>query len=344
MGHEHKTLNSDPVRQIEETVRLALFSETAAQPSQWLLAVSGGMDSMVLLEAAASVARSLHAENRLAVATFNHGTGPAASAAAEYVSVRSAELGLACTVGIAKSTGRTEAEWRKARWDFLNSVSEASQSSVVTAHTHNDQIETVFMRILRNAGPRGLAALYSDSSIVRPLIRTTREVISQYAADRKITFVSDPSNLSRQHLRNRIRHDLLPAITAARPNFDAELQQIADKAADWRTRMDQIAANFTLMTDATGSIFIPRGPLASYSPTELQVLWPSLVARAGIVLDRRGTQRLAMFTIEGESGQSIQLSGAIHVRLRRDSLVFTRPTASRNPSACNSAPVECTDA
>lgn len=285
-----------------------------------VLAISGGADSMVLLHAAATVVP----HEQLVVATYDHGTGDAATQAAATVVAVSRQLGIACIHERATSPGTTEAEWRHARWAFLARVAAQVGARVATAHTRDDHIETVFIRILRDAGARGLAALYASSAVVRPLLDIPRSVVHKYAGERGVTFVTDPSNLNRRHLRNRVRHDLLPAITAVHSTFGDELLTLARRAADWRARIDAIAATFSVMPDSTGSYLVPRNQLAGYPQASLQTLWPAIAARAGIVMDWRGTHRLASFTIEGESGQSIQLSGGVDVRMRRDVLVLRR--------------------
>lgn len=292
----------------------------------WLLAVSGGPDSMVLLDAAAAV----HPRAALAVATFDHGTGAHASQAAALVARRAAELRLPVVIGAAPASAAraTEAEWRDARWRFLRETAARLGARIATGHTRDDQVETVFMRALRGAGARGLAALYARSGIVRPLLDVSRADVLSYARSRDITFVTDPSNADRRHLRNRVRLDILPAVLAARPMFGDELLAIARSAAEWRARIEAVALTFPLMIEPSGSHSFARTPFAGHSAAALRVLWPALAARAGVVLDWRGTERLASFTIDGETGQSIQLAGGVEVRMEREALVFA-PLSAR---------------
>lgn len=303
-----------------DTVRTIRAHVAALADGPWLLAVSGGPDSMVLLDAAASV----HPRSSLVVATFDHGTGRAATAAAALVARRACELGIPVVVGhgTAEATRATEAAWRAARWRFLRESAARAGASIVTGHTRDDQVETVFMRALRGAGPRGLAALYASSRIRRPLLDVGRDAILSYARSRGITFVTDASNADRRHLRNRVRHDLLPAIRAHRPDFDQELLALAGIAAEWRARSEAVALTFPLMIQPSGNPAFARAPLAGFAPAELRTLWPALAARIGVVLDARGTERLASFTIDGETGQRIQLAGGTEVRMERDALVF----------------------
>src|SRR4051812_41390700 len=110
-----------------------------------LLAVSGGLDSMVLLDAFAEVVPSRIA----AVATFDHGTGAHATRAARLVVREARRRGLSVVTGRlseqrpASNRGGLEAMWRAARHGFLADVARARGAKVVTAHTRDDQIETV---------------------------------------------------------------------------------------------------------------------------------------------------------------------------------------------------------
>lgn len=284
----------------------------------WLLAVSGGMDSMVLLDAAAETLD----HRTLAVATFDHGTGPAARTAAALVAERALDLGIGCIYGTALSVGSTESEWRSERWTFLNDVASRMDAAVVTAHTLDDQIETIFIRELRGAGPRGLAGLFATSRVARPLLETTRAEIAQYAGGDGTAFVTDPSNMDRRHLRNRVRLDLLPVLEKSSPGFSASLLEIAEKASLWRARMEALALTFPMMSDSPESHSFERSPLRGFPAESLSCLWPALAARAGIILDWRGTERLAEFTIRGETGQQIQLSGGVRVHMDRQALIF----------------------
>lgn len=276
---------------------------------------------MVLLHAAlATLPRG-----DVTVATFDHGTGPSASAAAALVVRTARAAGVQCISGssaISAEAANTEADWRRARWHFLSAAARRTGARVATGHSLDDHVETVFMRALRGAGPRGLAGLYASSAVARPLLDFTRAHIQAYASECDITFMIDPSNSDRRHLRNRVRLDLLPAIEASRPGFMCELLKIGRQAADWRARTEAVALTFPMMTDNAGMYSFQRAPLRGHSLDALRVLWPPLAARAGVIMDRRGTDRLAQFTIEGETGQTIQLAGGIAVSMSRAAIQF----------------------
>jgi len=287
-----------------------------------LLAVSGGVDSMVLLHAATSLPEARRPA--LLVASFDHGTGAPARRAVEVVRRCAKELGLAFTTARAERSATTEHEWRMARWAFLRGTAVEFRAPIATAHTLDDQIETVFIRILRDAGPRGLAALFADSEVIRPFLQLRRRDIARYAELHHVTYVEDPTNATRSHLRNRVRHDLLPAISRLQPGFPRQLLSIAKRSAEWRARMAEIAEQIDIQQGEDGSLRIARADLQGYDAESLRALWPTIAARANVVMDRRGTHRLAEFTTKGVTGGSIQLSGGVEVRMFRDHLLLRR--------------------
>lgn len=314
-------------RRDEEAAVLQSAESAFSGCERVVLAVSGGLDSMVLLDAAATIPAGSRPE--FLVATFDHGTGPHATKAARLVRRQALASGLRCIVGTATRRGTRESEWRDERWRFLRRTAANFRGVVATAHTLDDQLETVFMRILREAGPRGLAGLFAESDIVRPFVGLGRGDLARYAAANSVKYVDDPSNDSRGHLRNRIRHEILPAIVRVRPAFPRELLTVARMAANWRAEMAGAIGLLGLRPAADGSLRVARGVLSGYDAESLRALWPAIAAEAGVVMDRRGTHRVAEFTMKGHAGGSIQLSGGIEVRMFRDHLLLRRWDAGR---------------
>ena len=298
-----------------------------------VLAVSGGRDSMVLLD----VVARLFGDLVECVATFDHGTGTAASEAAALVERRALELGIPLRRGRIEggSVPGREASWREARWHFLSGVARETGAAVATAHTRDDQIETVFMRALRGSGARGLAALYARSAVVRPLLELSRADVAGYAASREVRWVEDPSNQSRSHLRNRARLDLLPALEVARPGLSEELLELSRRAAMLRDEIDEELAQRVHMQLDAGVLKVARADLQGYDGAGLGLLWPALAARVGAVLDRRGTERITEFTIKGRAGARIQLSGGWEAVVHRESVMLRRTQAGNEPSGAH---------
>ncbi|MEP7067409.1 MAG: tRNA lysidine(34) synthetase TilS [Gemmatimonadota bacterium] len=286
-----------------------------------VLAVSGGRDSMTLLHAAAARARECVA----CVASFDHATGSHSMRAGALVARVARELGVEAVTERATRIGRTEAEWRAQRWSFLRAVARQHGAQVATAHTRDDQIETVLMRTMRGAGARGLAALGAAGgahAILRPLLAITRAAVAAYAHRAGIEWVDDPSNAHAAHLRNRVRHELLPALTRARPALPGELLSIGARATALRAEVERFVDRELALELRRGAVLVAHDMMRGYHAEELALLWPAVASRAGATLDRRGTDRLIAFTTGDRRGARMQLSGGFEVVSHRGSFVI----------------------
>ncbi len=175
---------------------------------------------------------------------------------------------------------------------------------------------------MRSAGARGLAGLYADSDVIRPLIDVSRSEIAAYVRDRNIPVMEDPTNASRRHLRNRIRLDLLPAIRREHPEFERDVLELARRAAVWRFDVEQLVKQFCPVDRMGDHFAVAAADLAGYDAASLAIIWPAIAARAGVTLDWRGTSRVVAFTTGGRVGSSIQLSGGVEVVRTRAQFVI----------------------
>lgn len=276
-----------------------------------LLAVSGGADSMALLHAMAAVATHRIA----AVAVFDHGTGAHATAAADVVVGAARRMGLRVVHGRAVRAGRTEAEWRAARWAFLRDMAQRFGARVATAHTADDQLETMVQRWMRGTGTRGLAALAAQSDVVRPLLSVRRAAIRHYCQQHDLRWLEDPANADRRHLRVRLRLDVLPLYEAVDPDFAPGLLALGDRAAAWRAEVEAWAGTWPWQMVAPGVGRIERTEVRGLSAEALALLWPVWCASIGCVLDGPGTTRVVRFTTQDAPAGELQLpDGASLVR------------------------------
>lgn len=179
------------------------------------MAVSGGPDSVALLDVLCSLRAPLALA--LSVAHVHHGLRPEADAEAEAVERLCARLGVACrvervTVRRAPPWDGLEAESRRARHAALARAAHAvGAARIATGHTADDQAETVLMRLLQGAGPRGLGGIAPvRGALISPLIETRRADVVAHLDARGLTAAEDASNRDPRFLRSRIRHDLLP--------------------------------------------------------------------------------------------------------------------------------------
>jgi tRNA(Ile)-lysidine synthase len=275
---------------------------------------------MALLHACSAAAP----ESVAIVATFDHGTGEAATRAANLVTSEAARLRFPVVIGRAATVGVSENEWREARHAFLHDVADRTTAQIVTAHTRDDQIETILMRVLRAAGTRGLAGLYARGETLRPLLEFTRDDVAAYAAEVGASWVEDPTNASMRYFRNRVRRDLLPALARVTPGFDDQLLGLAREAGAWRDELDAIVAPLARVSPAGTSVCVAVGDLAPYSREELSSLWPAIAAKVGLAMDWRGTERAAAFTNQSRTGARMQLSGGWEIARSRHSFELRR--------------------
>ena len=298
----------------------------AMRPGRWLVAASGGRDSMTLLHALLA-ARPAEV---VAVATVDHCTGAAARQGVAVVEEACARAGVRCLVGrVDRRTAATEAGWREARWRFLHASAAQVAGIPVTAHTRDDQAETVVQRLLRMAGPRGLAGMSrSDAAaaprIARPLLHVSRNAVETYATRHGVAFVEDPSNASVRFQRNRVRHELLPALERAYPGFTAWCLDLSHRAADWRAEVDAVVNALGVSQPSPDVVVLPVPAVAACDVGAWEQLWPAIAARVGIVLDRRGILRAARWAPTARAGQRIPISGGHRIERTARTFIVRR--------------------
>lgn len=282
-----------------------------------VLAVSGGRDSMALLHAMARWAP----ERVAAVATFDHGTGEHATEAASLVAAQARRLGLTVVRERARvaAPSESEAAWRTARWSFLRRVARGFRARVATAHTRDDQLETVVMRLMRGCGTRGLASLAAPSPIVRPFLGVSRAELARWVSEEAIAWIDDPTNASPRYLRARVRHHLLPALETTSPGVGTDLLTLAERAAAWRRELDAwlVQVGLEVTADATRAT-LPAAVLEHTTRAGQAVVWAALCAHAGVVLDARGTRAVLRFSSTRRRGAAIPLAGGATVLRRGD--------------------------
>lgn len=264
---------ANPERVPEQSVGQALRTCLRAwtnRDENLLIAASGGVDSLVLLDAAAAL--SGEDRRRIAAAHLNHNLrGPASEADAELVRRASMNLGVALyeeclPPGMleAHSAGSLEESARTARMSFLlRTAQREGFSLVLTAHHAGDQAETVLHNILRGTGLKGLRGipvrrdLAPGIRLLRPLLNLPRRSIEEYAAQRQIVFAVDQTNSDTRYTRNRIRHELLPQLRQQfNPAMDDALRRLAEQSGELLEIVDGLAdellARAVLQEDSGG--------------------------------------------------------------------------------------------
>lgn len=175
----------------------------------YVVAVSGGVDSMTLLDLLAK-----QPNLKLVVAHFNHGIRPDSDQDKQLVEQVAKQLNLPFVVDYGQlGPGASEAAARKARYQFLHNVRRASgASAIVTAHHQDDLLETALLNLLRGTYRRGLTSLKDRVDVRRPLLTLPKWQILDYAVANKLDWRDDATNQDQRYKRNFIRHQLAPKL------------------------------------------------------------------------------------------------------------------------------------
>lgn len=192
------------------------------------VAVSGGVDSVVLLDVLARTARA-HG-GRLEVVTVDHRARPDSGADADFVWALAQARGLPVTrFDLAPGPG-TEAAWRAARYAALDRV---GVDAIALGHHGDDLAETVLIQLVRGAGPAAIGPMsWRRGRYVRPLLSATRAEIAAYATSRGLQWREDPSNGDPRHLRVRVRREVLPLLEAIRSGAGRAIARFAREGMD----------------------------------------------------------------------------------------------------------------
>lgn len=182
------------------------------KPGTYVLAVSGGVDSVVLLHALQE-----QPDLRLVVAHYDHGIRDDAVDDRHFVAELTALYGLPFVYDEGHlGAGASEQTARQARYTFLHLVRQASgAAALITAHHQDDVLETAIINMLRGTGRKGLTALHSTPTLQRPLLGVPKTSILAYAHKHNLKWHEDSTNQDDTLLRNYVRHRLLPAFSEA---------------------------------------------------------------------------------------------------------------------------------
>lgn len=296
-----------------------------------VVAVSGGLDSVVLLHLLRFAAEELAPQ--LVVAHFDHRMRPDSDSDARWVRGLAAAWELPFTTGVAEPPPATEAAARAARYAFLEGVRRQVDARVVaTGHHADDQAETVLFRALRGTGLPGLAGIaeHRPPGVVRPLLPFYRAELEAHARAARIRALQDPTNRLTAYARNWIRHELLPSVERAiAPGARRALVRLARLAAEAEAGWASLAPGLLADLDAEMAehrIVLARSRFLAYHRYVQARILREALRRFGTALDEAGTRAALEFITSGESGRTMTLVRGI--RIARD---FDRIAVSREP-------------
>lgn len=253
-------------------VRDALGVVLSALPGDARIAVaySGGLDSSVLLDAAARMVGA----DRLVAFHVHHGLSPNADAWLAHCDATARAYGVsfdARRVDVAPDDAAgVEAAARDARYRALDAMCAAHGVQVLWLAQHaDDQAETVLLQLLRGAGLAGLAAMAPVREVaggvtrVRPLLGLLRAQLERYAHACDLRWIEDESNADTRYARNALRHDVMPALSAHFPGFREALARTAAHAASAQGLLDELARGDLLAARASAADALSHGAVVA---------------------------------------------------------------------------------
>jgi tRNA(Ile)-lysidine synthase len=342
------------------TLRSNLF-----HPGQRIgVAVSGGADSVALLRCLLEERRKLGIV--LSVVHVHHGIREASEEEAAFVGTLAETYGLPFhlhrtdAVSAAATLHETlEEAARNLRYAFFRQLMADEQiDAVATAHTLDDQAETVLHKLLRGAWTEGLSGIHpivtvEKESILRPFLENTRAAIEEWLRELEQPWREDASNQDLAHTRNRIRLQLLPLLRTFNPQIAAQLARLATISADeeayWQGELNRLLPLLLLpgkpvRGGGRASSTHPEGETVAMEHARLRDLHPAVARRVLRAAARRlgarlsfehTEQLLTMAQAEGGRGAKFDLPAGITVERSLREIRLTRTSAPVAPASAH---------
>lgn len=284
-------------------------------PGKYVVAVSGGVDSVVLLD----MLRKLR-DVKLIVAHYDHGIRDDSSEDRRFVQQLAREYGLPFAFAEGKlGPGASEEQARRARYEFLHHVRAAAGArAIVMAHHQDDAIETAIINLLRGTGRRGLSALRERDTVTRPLLHATKRQLRAYALAKKLEWREDSTNKDLAYLRNYVRHKLLPRFTIAQRK---QLVEIIRSIAETNQYLDAQLINY-LHTQPSREVLNRSAFMHLPHKVALEVLASWLRHQGVRNYDRKALERLVVAAKTGKPGTRADVLQGYRLKIGPDSIAL----------------------
>lgn len=339
------------MRDKSEKVELRLNTGLLRAGMRVAVGVSGGADSVALLRALA--ARGGELGIVVHAAHLHHGLrGAEADGDREFARALAAELGVewhearvdaAAEAAAQKETLEEAARRLRYAW-FRRLMAETPLDAVATAHTLDDQAETVVAKLLRGAWTEGLGGIHpvvewQEGRVLRPLLGTARAEVETYLKGLGQVWREDSSNRQTTFTRNRIRHELLPVLEGWNPQLKEHMAQMAELARDeeswWQAETERLAGQVLLpgrpvrgggRAGAEGlALDVTR--LADLPVAAQRRLLRLAAERMGAGMDFAATEAVRALALTGRAGQRRELAGGLRAERTHRELRLTLEAA-----------------
>ncbi|MDR1300236.1 MAG: tRNA lysidine(34) synthetase TilS [Candidatus Nomurabacteria bacterium] len=276
----------------------------------YVLAISGGVDSVVLLDMA-SESREEAAIGRFIIAHFDHGIRTESNEDAELVRKLAEQYGLPFELRRARlGHDVSEEEARVARYEFLRSVQKKyAPAKIVTAHHQDDLIETIVINLIRGTGWRGLAPM--NARLERPLLEMSKAEIVRYAIENQLDWAEDQTNYTHKYFRNRVRGFLLKMT----PEQRAELLKLNAKQRILRREIEKILSKIKRSETIDGKYLLGLAPNVAHEVLRVWTRGKLTAPQLKSLLKKLG---------RAKSGDLLQSGGGVQIGVYRDQFTISR--------------------
>lgn len=282
-------------------------------PGKYIVAVSGGVDSVVLLD-------MLHknAQLDLIVAHVDHGIRGDSSEDADFVAALANLRGLPYeSTELSLGALASEDTARCYRYDFLHEVcAKHKAAAIVTAHHQDDRIETAAINTLRGTMRKGLVSLKSTDSIKRPLLDLTKDQIWRYAVEHKLEWREDSTNNTMDYLRNRVRGRLHGTLTS---ELREELVRLLDTIEADNTQIDQLVTTYL---NNRGNVLL-RSEFRDIDAPVLYEIVAAWLRAHNATFDKNTIVRICNGARNLRNGAKIDVDKQLYCRLTRNEIIIT---------------------
>jgi tRNA(Ile)-lysidine synthase len=283
-------------------------------PQKFIIAVSGGVDSIVLLH----ILLQRKPDNvTYIVAHFDHGMRLDSHEDAALVQSIAEKLQVSFELGQGDlGSAASEEQARDARYKFLRSVKDKYKAEkVITAHHQDDFIETILMNLLRGTSPRGLNPMQGNADILRPLINRSKESLYAYAKENDLNWKEDPSNTDEKYTRNYVRTNITTKLsTADKDMLIATSRKIDDLYQDIDNRIQYLLPPKNVLY---------RSTFVTYSYAVQRELFRAWLLRSGLVdIDRKLIERLVIACKTLPIGKKIDVDGRLWLLSEKENILL----------------------
>lgn len=309
-----------------------------------IVGVSGGYDSMVLLDILMELKNAMGIE--IVVAHVNHMLrGGEADGDEAHVREYAVDHGLDFVLEkrsmeeLAESEGiSSEDAGRRIRYEFFASLAGKYDNSVIAvAHNMNDQAETILLNLLRGTGLKGLTGMkFKSDNIIRPLLNISREEIEEYAEEHGIQHREDSTNIQNIYRRNSIRNELIPFITREyNPDFNRTIFRMTEILADQEEIIEHItekSLDQILIEDSSESFTIIKADFNKLEPAIRKNIIRLIINRLLGTLDGFESSHIEQFinTALRPTGKKMSIGG-IQLSIQYDQLVIEKISSEEEP-------------